>query len=126
MTKVDRLIKWKRNNFFPDQASAFRKIFFKYFRANDILAGLILLLRNILFTDFQKVIYITYNFQCFFLLQFCDSRRMVKEGFDKNGLLCSMIIVEVTIFLRVYQQGIQSSGVESRSHPKHKISNAFF
>lgn len=32
---------------------------------------------------------------------------MVKESFDKNGLLSNVVIVEVTIFLRVYQQGIQ-------------------
>lgn len=57
MTKVDRLIKWK--------IRAARKPFFKYVRANDVLAGSTLLLRNILFTDFQKVIYVTCNCQCF-------------------------------------------------------------
>lgn len=32
---------------------------------------------------------------------------MVKKSFDKKGLFCNMVIVEIIIFLRVYQQGIQ-------------------
>lgn len=54
MTKIDRLMKWKRSDFLLVKPRLLQKNFFKSFCANDVLTGLALILRNILFTDFQK------------------------------------------------------------------------